>query len=87
MYANGVSVHILEPGFFGTPLVRYFQPENARRLAKEKFDTLSSELKDCYGVKYVDKCNGSLLFSFPVSQICKIRYPFDNFSPLFINLE
>lgn len=55
LFATGISVHMLEPGFFDTPLVRAYTPEAVKRLAKDRYDILPQEMKENYGEEFIEK--------------------------------
>ena len=63
LYATGITVHMLEPGYFETPMVQFFTPETVKRLATEKFDKLSQEIKENYGEEFIEKSNNPYLNS------------------------
>ena len=63
LYNTGVTVHILEPGFFGTTLVTRFTSELGRRLIQERVDQLPAEVKQRYGKEFQEK-------STPITKTC-----------------
>ena len=61
MYSTGVTVHLIEPGFFATPLVGFFTEDNVRRQLTETFEKLPEEIKERYSEDYLEKCKYVLL--------------------------
>lgn len=55
LYATGITVHMLEPGFFDTPLVRAYTPEAVKCLAKDRYEKLPQEIKESYGEEFIEK--------------------------------
>lgn len=48
-----VTVHVIEPGLFKTPMVN---TELERQRIRDEFRNTSDEIQKCYGEEYLNKC-------------------------------
>lgn len=52
MYKEGVSVHIIEPGYFATNIA---DPGKASRLIRAAYEKCDPDVKEYYGSAYVEQ--------------------------------
>lgn len=52
LYKEGISVHIIEPGYFATNMTN---PDNLVLLLQEAYNRCDPEVKEYYGKGYVEQ--------------------------------
>lgn len=52
LYKEGISVHIIEPGYFATNMTN---PENLVPFLREAYNRCDPEVKEYYGKSYVEQ--------------------------------